>query len=143
MRKALYIFPLLIFVITIMLCSCTKQNNYEINRYPRGITEVDMTSPSPCFVDTCSLERIVRLRANDVKGVIRKRTIADDTYEITFTLGIDSRYTFIFCDLPEEYKIDNLHIRYSGDLIDACGIYNESWIIEEFYLLRLTDISWR
>lgn len=56
---------------------------------------------------------------------------------------IDSFYTSVVCNMPDEYKIDQLEVIFSGYLKDDKGKINPSTIIggEEFFFLDLIDIS--
>lgn len=131
----------LILIILISLCvsSCDKNDDINDFGYPDGITVVNMESTNDCSLDKCSNERIVRLQAKDVEGQIVEDLNGD--FALTYAYSFDSSINFYFCDLPDNFKQDGLDIVFSGDLIDACGVKEAVWPVEEVYLIKLTKIE--
>ena len=136
MHKVLFIS---ILTFQILILGCSKESASEFG-YPRGIFVGEMESENDCSLPACSQDRIIRLVANDVNGKVF-RDITSDQYGVSYTYSFDSFIIFYFCDLPEEFQEEDLEVKFSGKLLDACGIINASWPTEEVYLLDLYEIS--
>lgn len=111
----------------------------EESRYPPGVEEVDLNSVNDCSLSACSLNRVIRLKANNVQGIIREST--DGDFVLSYPFTFDSHISFHICELPVEFQRDNLEVSYDGLLRDACGIHSPSGPAEATYILRLTRIE--
>ncbi|MEP7324302.1 MAG: hypothetical protein ABI761_20390 [Saprospiraceae bacterium] len=130
-----------IAILALILLSCGKDDltpgGYG---YPKGITIQDKTSINDCTLPECSEDRIIRLIAKDVKGTIHLDTI-QHKYGVGYLHGFDAFVDFYFCDLPSEFQIEGLEVKFDGKLIDACGYYQPTWPIEEIYILKVDKIQ--
>ncbi|MBK9981777.1 MAG: hypothetical protein IPP15_05030 [Saprospiraceae bacterium] len=137
----LVLMKLSIVIITLTLLSCGKDDpNPSGYEYPKGITVMDKTSINDCTLAECSEERIVRLIAKDVKGVIHLDTI-QNKYGVGYLHSFDAYIDFYFCDIPSEFQVDGLDVKFDGKLLDACGYYQPVWPIEEIYILKIDKIQ--
>jgi hypothetical protein len=132
---------ILFLLINICVSSCDKNDDTNDFGYPDGISIGDMTSINDCSLTECSDERIVRLMASDVEGVIKESSLMPNEYLLVYQASFDSSYKFYFCELPESFKTDGLKIKFSGNLLDACGIYEAVWPTEETFIIKLTKIE--
>ncbi len=58
-----------------------------------------------------------------------------------YSYPIDTQLLFYFCDLPSEFRVDGLEIKFDGELVDACGIKTPFFAGQEFYFVRLDEID--
>ena len=132
-------------LVALIINACCKEDAKPTDgRYPIGITISDTTSINDCSLSECSDDRIVRLVANNVTGKLFKLATEDSTYFINYPASFDSQIQLILCELPQEFQLDivsGLEVKYSGSLIDACGIREAVWPIEELYYLKLSKIE--
>jgi hypothetical protein len=128
-----------VILFLVLLASCVKMDSEELRNFPEGISLVDSESENDCSLPRCSEDRIVRLIADGVEGVLVKDS--DDEFYVKYTYPIDTQLQFYFCDLPLEFRVDGLEIRFDGQLIDACGIKTPIFGGQQFYLVRLADIT--
>lgn len=133
----------LLLLVNLCISSCDKNDDNNDFGYPDGISIGDMESTNDCSLNECSDERIVRLMASNVEGIIKESSLMPNQYLLVFQASFDSSYKFYFCELPESFKTDGLEIKFSGDLIDACGIYEAVWPTEETYIIKHTKIEER
>ena len=127
------------FLISIILLSCEKEDSKTLNgSYPKGMKVNDTQSINDCTLPECSDERVIRLIATNVKGKIVQDIFGQ--YVITYFFTFDSSINFYLCDLPEEFQEEGLEIVFDGNVIDACGVKEALFPIEEVYNLKLTKI---
>ena len=127
------------FLFLIFITGCDSKSNPSDDLYPPGMSVHDMTLTNDCTLPECSDERIVRLIAKNVKGQIQMTL--DSQWVVFYPFTFDSYILFYLCDLPDEFQVDALDIRYDGKAIDACGIRMDSWPVEEVYTLVLSKIE--
>ena len=130
---------ILLLMVNLCISSCDKNDDNNDFGYPDGISRGDMESTNDCSLDECSDERIVRLQAKDVNGKIIEDLNGE--FALRYSFSFDSSINFYFCDLPDEFKQDDLDIIFSGNVIDACGVREAVWPVEEIYLIKLTKIE--
>jgi hypothetical protein len=134
---ALLRFFLIVFL-SFTLFSCEKDSLGQ--GFPKGILTYKDSRPKDCALPACSEERFIVAEANNVEGIILE-TSNPGQYLFHYNFTFDSYITFRICNLPDEYHIDGLRVRYGGFLLDPCGVYLASWPEEETYILRLTNIK--
>ena len=137
---------LITLLAALIINACCKEDTKPTDgkKYPVGITISDTTSINDCSLPECSVDRIVRLVANNATGKLYKLATEDSTYFINYPASYDSYIQFILCELPQEFQLDivsGLEVKYSGNLIDACGIREAVWPIEELYYLKISKIE--
>jgi len=135
---------LLLIIVSICVMSCDKDEHLTEQGYPEGIVVRDTISDNDCNLPGCSPERVIRLLAEDVDGKLYKSPTEDSVYFINYSASFDSQIQLILCDLPEGIHIEGssgVDVRYSGNLVDACGAREAVWPIEELYFLMLTEIE--
>jgi len=126
----------------LIINACCKEDAKPIDgRYPIGITYADTTSINDCTLPNCSDERIVRFKVENLEGKIKKSVLEDSTYLMVYAVSFDSYLNIFICDLPEEFRFNGLEVIISGSLIDACGIREAVWPIEELYYLKISKIE--
>ena len=130
-------------MINLCISSCDKNDDNNDFGYPDGISVGDKDGINDCSLDECSDQRIIRLIASNVEGVIKESSLIPNEYLLVYQASFDSSYKFYFCDLPDSFKVDGLKIEFSGDLLDACGIYEAVWPTEETYIIKLISIDER
>ncbi len=128
---------LLAFFTIIILFGCEKADEFS---YPYGFTIEDLESINDCSLPLCAENRIIRFRSKNTIGILEKSKQELNTYFLFYPASYDSNYKFYFCNLPDSLKIDGANIRYSGNIIDACGIYESVWPVEDTYIIHLTEV---
>lgn len=133
-------------IVLLLFAACKKSppDNESGYDYPDGISVVDKATENDCVLPKCSDERVIRLAANDVIGKLYQMSPEDSTYFISFAASFDSQIQFVICELDDEFKKDvstGLDVKFSGNLLDACGVATAVWPIEEIYLLQITKIE--
>ena len=127
-----------IALFSFIMISCKKDDPTKIG-YPSGMTVVDMQSTNDCTLAECSEERITRLIATNVEGKIVQDIFGQ--FAITYFLTFDSSVNFYLCDLAEEFQMDDLKVLYDGKALDACGVHEAIFPVEEVYILKITKIE--
>lgn len=131
---------LFFILIGFMQYGCEKVPDPDSSNYPKGFIVKDSTSSQDCSMSKCSNERIVRFKAENVPGVIIYDNLSSE-YVLDFTKSFDSTLRLYFCELPSQYRKDSLNIEFSGDIIDACGVYSSNGPVEEIYIINNYKIS--
>lgn len=131
---------LLLILFMIVFVSCGKDDPKSGYGYPNGITVQDKVSLNDCTLPECSEERVIRLIAKDVKGTIHLDTLSNH-YGVGYNYSFDAYIDFYFCEIPIEYQVEGLEVRFDGRLFDACGYFHPIWPIEEIYLLKIDKIE--
>lgn len=130
---------LLLFLLTFLVSCKNSDDDTALLNYPEGIELVDVDSENDCSLPACSSDRIVRLKAEDVQGTIIENDSGE--YIVRYSYPIDTQITFYFCNLPEDFKINNLEVEFDGEAIDACGARPFlGFGGEQVYSLRLQSI---
>ena len=129
-----------LWFILFLFCSCDKENNRLDGSYPKGFVENDLETINNCALDKCSDERIVRLLATNVKGKISMDTSTNE-FVVWYRYTFDSVINFYVCDLPQEFQQVGLEVIYDGKALDACGIREALFPVEEIYTLKITKIK--
>lgn len=134
---------ILIYLSLLLVSSCEKENiqyNLDGFEYPEGITVVDLTSENDCALPKCSDERLLRLKAKNVYGLIGNDSLivipwqGDGYIDLELCNSID----------PSQFKIDTSIVQkvlVSGDMIDACGLTDYGWPTIELYSFNLKNIK--
>jgi hypothetical protein len=130
----------LLITLAILTVSCEKNDPPGGYGYPKGITIQDKVSLNDCTLPECSEERIIRLTAKNVMGTIHLDTVSNH-YGVGYHYSFDSYIDFYFCDIPSEFQVEGLEVRFDGKLLDACGYFQLLWPIEEIYILKLDKIE--
>lgn len=143
-NKIIKMFKLILISVSLLIIlSCEKDNiQYSLDgfEYPEGISIVNLKSESDCALPKCSDERLLRLKAKDVYGLI-----SNDSLIVIPWQG--DGYIFLeLCNTidPSEFKVDTSIVQkvlVSGDLIDACGLTDYGWPTIELYLFNLKNIK--
>lgn len=131
---------LFFILVSFLQYGCNKVPDPDISNYPKGFIAKDSTSSQDCSMSKCSNERIVRFKAENVLGVIIYDNLTSE-YALDFTKSFDSSLRLYFCELPSQYRKDSLNIEFSGDIIDACGVYSSNGPVEEIYIINNYKIS--
>lgn len=132
-------YKLLILSLFILSVGCEKDNEFG---YPAGIRVSDMETENVCSLDECSDKRVRRLIANRVEGIISEEPSSPyNYYFIRYPLSYDSYMMLYICDLSDEFKVDGLKVSFSGDLLDACGVWENIHPFEENYFLKINKIN--
>lgn len=129
----------IIFILSIIILSCNDDDNKEelFGGYPEGMTVVDMHTQNDCSLDKCSEDRVLRLLAENVIGELFE--IEQGEFIVSYPFTFDSAVRFYLCDLPPNLHQTGLEIKFSGHVIDACGVYEPVWPVEEAYIVRVSD----
>ena len=131
---------ILLLMFNLCISSCDKNDDNKDFGYPDGMSIGDMESTNDCTLEECSDERIVRLLAKEVKGKVF-HGINTGRYGLSYPFSFDSSIRFYFCDLPEEFKEEDLLVSFDGEILDACGVVEAVWPVEEVYLIKLSKIE--
>lgn len=132
-----------ILPVFLLISSCDKEENYyslDGFEYPEGIAVLDLESENDCALPKCSNQRIRRLSAKDVYGLV----VNDSTINVTWQS--DGHIKLHLCEkitssLLDTTGTDVQKVLISGDLYDACGIVHHEWPTIEYYLFNLKDIK--
>ena len=130
----------ILYLLIISFYSCELENARLDGSYPKGFVENDLITISNCALEPCSDERIVRLLATNVKGKISQDT-SNSEFVISYRYTFDSVINFYLCDLPTEFREVGLEVIYDGKALDACGIREALFPVEEIYTLKITKIK--
>lgn|SRR5690606_7685908 len=130
-----------LFIFSIFLSfSCDKkQVSLDGFEYPEGIKVVDLKSENDCSLPKCSNDRILRLKAKDVYGLVVNDSIINIGWQS------DGYIKLFLCNKLDPSQVDlNLDevpaVIVSGDLYDACGTLNLNWPTIEYYFFELKKI---
>lgn len=111
-----------------------------VSGFPEGFTVFDTVSINDCTLDECADDRVVRWVAEDVVDYIGFDSVSQ-RYGLGFPYSFDSYVRLYICNLPAEFQENNIKVKYTGELLDACGYYYPIFPIEENYILRLSSIT--
>ena len=125
-----------------LFVACNKDGSSHLQfGYPDGVIVADIVSVNDCSLPECSDRRVVRLFAKNVVGQIRESIHEEGIYYLSYVACDDCVIRFYFCNLPLEFQEHRLEVKYSGFLIDACGIREATWPAAEVYILKVTKIE--
>lgn len=130
----------IIWFIILLSIACDKENDRLDGSYPKGFVENDLETINNCSLEECSDERIVRLLATNVKGKISMDT-SINAFTLSYPYTFDSVLSFYVCNLPQEFQQVGLEVIYDGKALDACGIREALFPVEEIYTLKITKIK--
>ncbi len=125
-------------LLLISLLSCNDDDDVVFCGYPNGMTIVDMDTENDCSLEMCSEDRVVRLDATNVIGTIQFDSTQNE-YFIIYSFTFDSKIEILLCNLPLELQEVDKKVRFSGDVVDACGYFEPNWPIEESYIVRISN----
>ncbi len=131
------LFFVVFFLHVLLSCAPDRDGPYG---YPRGISEILSEQENDCSLPACSKDRIVRMRAKNVKGILFWDSL-NNRYGVRYAYTFDSYLNLYFCDLPDDIKQEDLSVKFSGDLIDACGVLDVDWPVEKYFLVRIDRIK--
>ena len=134
MHHKKHLLPLLLLLVGIYACKNDDDTGPSIN-YPEGIIELNGNTSNDCNLPRCSMDRVSRLKAEEVSGII------NENFDISTAASFDTHVLFLTCNLDSTYWKPGMHVKFSGDVKDGCGIWEAIHPLEGVFIVHLSQID--